>query len=55
MDELLKTLVTGAPNLIIAIWVIGWMHRRIEARDRLLFDLLRQCYDLPDDPTGQKE
>jgi len=53
VDEFVQTLVTGAPNLIIAIWVIAWMHRRIEARDKLLFDLLKQCYNLPDDPPAE--
>lgn len=47
MDELLKTLVTGAPNFVVAIAVIVWASRLIEkmvdAQLRLVDELIKKC------------
>jgi len=52
MDDLLKTLITGAPNLVGAIAVIIWPSRLIEkmvdAQQRLVDMLIAKCAD--DDP-----
>jgi len=44
MDELLKTLITGAPNLFVAIWVIWYDKRLIDRflaqQDKLIDRLL---------------
>lgn len=48
MDEFVQTLITGAPNLIVALWVIFWQSRRIERMESLLFTLVAECYNLPE-------
>jgi len=54
MDEFVKSVITGAPNLIVALWVIWWLTRKIERSDALLIELVRQCYKL-DEPEGSDE
>jgi len=47
MDELIKVLITGAPNFLVAIAVIVWASRLIEkmvdAQQRLIDQLILKC------------
>jgi len=47
MDEVLKQVILGAPNLVVALWVIWWSFKRLEQmtteRDKLIDELLAMC------------
>jgi len=32
MDELAKTVILGAPNLVVALWTLFWCFRAIERK-----------------------
>lgn len=50
MDEILKTVVLGAPNVAVAIMALWWATRLIErmvaAQERLIDALMKKCAEV---------
>lgn len=48
MDEFIQGLITGAPNLAVALLVLWWQHRRINALQNHILEQNRRLLNMPE-------